>query len=55
MSFEQDRVTAAGDGNGIGNAGVSYRLDSQESLWVSRIGLNYRFGDAGKGPVVAKY
>ena len=56
MSFEQDRVTAAGDGNGIGNAGVSYRLDSQESLWVSRIGLNYRFGgDAGKGPVVARY
>ena len=30
MSFEQDRLTAAGDGNGIGNAGFSYRLDSQE-------------------------
>jgi outer membrane immunogenic protein len=56
MGFEQDRVTAAGDGIGIGAAGVSYRLDSQDSLWVSRIGLNYRFGgDAGKGPVVARY
>ncbi len=38
-------MTAAGDGNGIGDAGVSYRLDSQDSLWVTRIGLNYRFGD----------
>lgn len=56
MSFEGDRVNAAGDGNGIGNAGVSYRLDSNDSVWVSRIGLNYRFGgDLGKGPVVAKY
>jgi outer membrane immunogenic protein len=56
MGFEQDRVTAAGDGIGIGAAGVNYRLDSQDSLWVSRIGLNYRFGDVGgKGPVVAKY
>jgi outer membrane immunogenic protein len=56
MGFEQDRVTAAGDGIGIGAAGVSYRLDSQDSLWVSRIGLNYRFGDVGgKGPVVARY
>jgi outer membrane immunogenic protein len=56
MGFEQDRVTAAGDGIGIGAAGVNYRLDSQDSLWVSRIGLNYRFGgDAGKGPVVARY
>lgn len=56
MGFEQDRVTAAGDGNGIGAAGVNYRLDSQDSVWVSRIGLNYRFGDVGgKGPVVARY
>ena len=56
MGFEQDRVTATGDGIGIGAAGVNYRLDSQDSLWVSRIGLNYRFGgDAGKGPVVARY
>jgi outer membrane immunogenic protein len=56
MGFEQDRVTAAGDGIGIGAAGVNYRLDSQDSLWVSRIGLNYRFGDVGgKGPVVARY
>ena len=57
MSFEQDRVTAAGDGDGIGAAGQSYRLDSQDLRpWVTRIGLNYRFGDVGgKGPVVAKY
>jgi outer membrane immunogenic protein len=56
MGFEQDRVTAAGDGIGIGAAGIRYRLDSQDSVWVSRIGLNYRFGDVGgKGPVVAKY
>ena len=28
------------------------RFDSQDSVWVSRIGLNYRFGAA---PVAAKY
>ncbi len=55
MAFEQDRATGTGNGVGIGAAGQSYRLDSQNSLWVTRIGLNYRWGDSGKGPVVAKY
>jgi len=32
---------------------ANVRFDRQDSVWVSRIGLNYRFG--GYGPVVAKY
>jgi outer membrane immunogenic protein len=32
---------------------ANFRFDHQDSVWVSRIGLNYRFG--GYGPVVAKY
>jgi outer membrane immunogenic protein len=31
--------------------GFSYRFSNQDSAWVSRIGVNYRFG----GPVVARY
>ena len=55
MRFEQDELTVVGDGT-VGNAGVNYRLDSLDSAWVTRIGLNYRFGgDYGKGPVQAKY
>ena len=29
----------------------SKRFDHHDSLWTTRIGINYRFGDFGKGPV----
>ena len=50
MQFEKSTVTALGTGI-IGNLGVPYRLESQDQAWISRVGVNYRFG----GPVVAKY
>jgi hypothetical protein len=37
----------------IHNPGVNQRFESQDSVWVTRIGLNYRFG--GYAPVLAKY
>lgn len=42
MQFKQDTVNVAGDGI-VGGAGVQYRLDSDDSAWVMRIGANYRF------------
>lgn len=50
MQFEKSTITAIGDGV-IGSLGVPYRLESQDKAWISRVGVNYRFG----GPVVAKY
>jgi outer membrane immunogenic protein len=53
MSFEKDTATAIGLGAPFaGNLGQAYRLESQNNVWVSRIGVNYRFGGPG---VVAKY
>jgi outer membrane immunogenic protein len=57
MGFEKDNQTyacanAAGTCGGLG-AGTPFRYEYQDSIWVSRIGLNYRF-NIGKG-VVAKY
>lgn len=43
MRFEKDNVTFTGTG-GIGSAGVPYRFDSQDQVFISRIGVNYRFG-----------
>jgi outer membrane immunogenic protein len=54
MRFEDDSTSITGDGI-IGAAGATYRLDSLDSIWVGRIGLNVKLGDWGKGPVVAKY
>jgi outer membrane immunogenic protein len=42
MRFKEDGLTVAGNGT-FGAAGQSYRLDSQDSMWVTRAGLNYRF------------
>jgi outer membrane immunogenic protein len=42
MRFEKDHFTVAGDGV-IGALGAAYRLDSDDSLWITRVGLNYRF------------
>ena len=43
MQFEKDeaRFTSA-----LITPGISTRFDHQDSVWVSRIGLNYRFGSA---------
>jgi outer membrane immunogenic protein len=54
MRFEDDSITVTGNGP-IGVAGSRYRLDSQDSIWVARLGLNVKLGDWGKGPVTAKY
>jgi hypothetical protein len=33
------------------------RFEDQDSVWTTKIGLNYRFGGnyLGKGPVAARY
>ena len=49
MAFERDEVNFVSP---VHNPGVNQRFESQDSVWVSRIGLNYRFGG---GPVMAKY
>ncbi len=49
MAFERDEVNFVSP---VHNPGVNQRFESQDSVWVSRIGLNYRFGGA---PVMAKY
>jgi len=43
MSFEKGTLTVPGSA-GIGNVAATYRLESQDQAWVSRIGVNYRFG-----------
>jgi outer membrane immunogenic protein len=55
--FEKDEQTFT---SAFFDEGDSKRFESHDSVWVTRIGLNYRFGDFGigpfgKGPVVAKY
>jgi len=42
MRFETNDVTVVGNGT-IGALGVPYRLDSIDSMWVTRAGVNYRF------------
>ena len=51
MRFERDTQTFTGNGV-IGALGVPYRFESLDNVWVTKIGLNYRFGYA---PVVARY
>jgi outer membrane immunogenic protein len=46
MQFEKDEVRFT---SALIAPGVSTRFDHQDSAWVSKIGLNYRFG----GPAVA--
>lgn len=43
MRFEKDETTFTGVAP-IGNTGVPYRFDSQDQVFISRIGVNYRFG-----------
>jgi outer membrane immunogenic protein len=35
--------------------GTPFRFEHQNEAWVGRIGLNYRFGGFGGGPVLARY
>ncbi len=51
MRFERDTQTFTGDGI-IGAAGTPYQFESHDNVWVTKIGLNYRFS---YGPVVARY
>lgn len=58
MGFSRDNQTRACPNalvcvnNGV-PIGTPYRYEFNDSAWVGRIGLNYRFG--GGAPVVAKY
>jgi outer membrane immunogenic protein len=54
MRFDQHDVTVVGNGI-IGAAGTPYRLGSEDAVWVTRIGLNYRFGGWGGAPLLARY
>jgi outer membrane immunogenic protein len=55
LGFEKDEQSyacstlATCNGNPVG---TNYRYEHNDSVWVSRIGLNYRFN---YGPVAAKY
>ena len=49
MRFREDTQNftgAFGGGGIIGVAGRTYGFESQDSVWVSRIALNYRWGGA---------
>jgi hypothetical protein len=39
----------------IPNSHAIKRFEHQDSVWITKIGLNYRFGGAGKYPIAAKY
>ena len=52
MAFRKETVilpSGGVDGGSLSN------FDNYDSAWVGRVGLNYRWGGVGKGPVVAKY
>ena len=56
MRFEEDSHTFTGNAP-FGVSGRPYRFDSEDSIWVARLGVNVKFGDYGwgKGPVAARY
>ncbi len=55
MGFQKDQVTLSCAGCGGGFNNLPFRYEFNDSIWVTRFNLNYRFGDYGKGPVLAKY
>jgi outer membrane immunogenic protein len=55
MGFQKDQVTLSCAGCGAGFNNLPFRYEFNDSIWVTRVNLNYRFGDYGKGPVAAKY
>ena len=52
MQFRKETVTLPSGGI---DGGLRSNFENYNSAWVGRVGLNYRWGGAGKGPVVAKY
>lgn len=56
MDFGNERVTLAGLAlNPNLTVPTSSTVDIDQRIHVVKIGLNYRFGDFGKGPMVARY
>jgi outer membrane immunogenic protein len=57
MGFEKDKTTfncpTVAFCGGAGNVGLPFRFEYNDSAWLGRVGLNYRFG--GGAPVVARY
>ena len=43
MRFASDNMMVTGSAP-AGVTGVPYRLGSQDSVWITRFGLNYRWG-----------
>ena len=50
MQFRKETVTLPSPATG-----TSANFENYDSAWVGRVGLNYRWGGAGIGPVLAKY
>jgi outer membrane immunogenic protein len=55
MGFQKDDFTFTCTGCGAGFNNNAFRYEFNDSVWVTRMNLNYRFGDYGKAPVLAKY
>ncbi|MET0276832.1 MAG: outer membrane beta-barrel protein [Pseudorhodoplanes sp.] len=55
MGFQKDQVEFACTTCGAGGIAQPNRYEFNDSVWVTRVNLNYRFGDYGKSPVMAKY
>ena len=51
LGFEKDEQTFINPTAAIGVQNRPYRFEHYDSMWVSRVGINYRWGS----PVVARY
>lgn len=52
-TFNCPTVALCGAAPPVGSFGLPFRFEYNDSAWVGRVGLNYRFG--GAAPVVARY
>lgn len=61
LGFQKDELSFTCSAGGVGSScpaltpARTYNFTFNDSVWVARFNLNYRFGDYGKAPVVAKY
>ena len=58
MGFQKDNVSFTCSGSTcplVVPTSAAYRYTFDDLVWVTRVNLNYRFGDYGKTPVIAKY